>query len=148
MKVLIINPGSTSTKISVFDETKELFGRSVVHDSGILKQYTRTIDQLEYRKDLILAALKEAGFEMADFDAIGSRGGLVRHIPSGTYRINEQVIEDLKNCVNGEHASNLGPVLAKELGDPAGIPAYFTDPVVVDEMQEVARYSGFCGMER
>lgn len=148
MKILIINPGSTSTKISVFDETKELFGKSVVHDSGILKQYTRTIDQLEYRKDLILAALKEAGFEMADFDAIGSRGGLVRHIPSGTYRINEQVIEDLKNCVNGEHASNLGPVLAKELGDPAGIPAYFTDPVVVDEMQEVARYSGFCGMER
>ena len=125
-----------------------MFGISVSHGSEVLRQYDAIMEQLEYRKALIVKALADAGFSVTDFDAVCSRGGLVRHIPSGTYRINEQVIEDLKNCVNGEHASNLGPVLAKELGDEAGIPSYFADPIVVDELQEVARYSGFAGMER
>lgn len=148
MKALIINPGSTSTKVSVFEEEKEWFSLSVSHDSEILKKYGTVMEQLEYRKTLILEALSKAGFSMADFAAVCSRGGLVRHIPSGTYRINEQVVKDLKDGVNGEHASNLGPVLAKELADAAGIPSYFVDPIVVDEMQELARYSGYAGMKR
>lgn len=148
MRLLIINPGSTSTKISVFEEEAEVCRKTVVHNSEELKAFPKIMDQLDYRRELILGELKQAGFTMEDFDAVCSRGGLVRHIPSGTYRINEQVIEDLRRCINGEHASNLGPVLAKELGDRAGIPSYFADPIVVDELQELARYSGFAGMER
>lgn len=148
MKVLIINPGSTSTKVSVFDEQTEVFGKTVIHNVEKIKSFPKIMDQLGYRKTLILNELERAGFTMKDFDGICSRGGLVRHIPSGTYRINEQVVKDLKDCIHGEHASNLGPVIAKELGDEAGINAYFTDPIVVDEMQELARYSGYAKMER
>lgn len=148
MKVLVINPGSTSTKISVFDEDEELFRTTIIHSAGELKRFLRIMEQKEYRQKTILEELKRAGFRLTDFDAVGSRGGLVRHIASGTYRISERVTEDLENCINGEHASNLGPVIAKKMADEAGIPAYFTDPIVVDELQDVARISGFSGMER
>lgn len=148
MKVLIINPGSTSTKIAVFEETNELFCKTVVHDAKKMKEFSKIMDQLVYRKDIVKKELQAAGFSLNEFAAICSRGGLVRHIPSGTYQITDQVVTDLQNCINGEHASNLGPVMAKEMGDEAGIPSYFVDPIVVDELQEVARYSGFAGMER
>lgn len=148
MKILIINPGSTSTKISVFDEMEEKYRKTVVHNAEQLKKFPKIMDQLEYRTDLVLKELEAVGYFVEGFQAICSRGGLVRHIPSGTYRINKKVVEDLENCINGEHASNLGPVMAKRLGDKAGIPSYFVDPIVVDEMQEIARYSGYAGMKR
>lgn len=148
MKILVLNPGSTSTKVSVFEDKNEIFKLNVSHDKEKLKTFPHVMDQLEYRKELILKALEEAGLSVGDMDAISSRGGLVRHIPSGTYRINDAVIQDLKCAVNGEHASNLGPVMAKEMADAQGIPAFLVDPIVVDEMDEVARVSGYKGMQR
>jgi len=106
------------------------------------------VDQKEFRRKHIEAVLKEQGFALEDFDAVAGRGGLLRHIASGTYRVNDLVISDLEAGRYGEHASNLGPLLAGEFADAQGIPAFFVDPVSVDEMDEVARVSGFKGMER
>jgi butyrate kinase len=93
-------------------------------------------------------ALKKAGYTPASFDAVSSRGGLVQHIPSGTYQINDAVIHDIYHPPFGEHASSLGPVIARSIADEASIPAYLVDPVSVDEMQPVARVTGLFGMER
>ena len=106
------------------------------------------VDQREYRRALVLKGMRKLGFEPSDFDAICSRGGLLRHIPSGTYEVNERVIADVINPPYGEHASNLGVLIAKDIADMAGLRAYFSDPVSVDELQPVARISGFKGMER
>ena len=148
MKILVINPGTTSTKISVFDEMQELFRTNIVHDATKLASYTHVVEQGPYRKELILQAITEAGFRLEDFDAVCGRGGLLRHIPSGTYQVTDRVIADVMDPPYGEHASNLGVLLARELGDQVGIPAYFVDPVCVDEMTPIAHVSGFCGMER
>ncbi len=148
MKVLILNPGATSTKIAVYDEGGERFRRTIEHDAKELSAFGRVVEQKTFRETLILQALSEAGYSMADFAAVCGRGGLLRHIPSGTYAITERVLRDVEQPPYGEHASNLGVVLAKELGDTVGIPAFFADPVSVDELQDVARVSGFAGMER
>lgn len=148
MKVLILNPGATSTKIAVYDEGGERFRRTIEHDAKELSAFGRVVEQKTFRETLILQALSEAGYSMADFAAVCGRGGLLRHIPSGTYAITERVLRDVEQPPYGEHASNLGVVLAKELADTVGIPAFFADPVSVDELQDVARVSGFAGMER
>ena len=148
MKVLVINPGATSTKISAFDEEKEVMRVSISHSAQELSKFAHIAEQMPYRKKLILDALRENGMKVSDFDAICGRGGLLRHIPSGTYAVNDRVIHDILNPGYGEHAANLGAYIAEELAKPAGIPAYFVDPVCVDEMQDVARISGMKGMER
>lgn len=148
MRVLVINPGATSTKISVFDEEQEVFKKSIDHSASDLAPFEHVIDQLEYRKKLIKQALDDAGFKSDDFNAVCGRGGLLRHIPSGTYEVNDRVLNDIYNPPYGEHASNLGTILAKAIADEANIKAYFVDPVSVDEMTEVAHVSGFAGMER
>lgn len=148
MKVLVINPGATSTKISAFDEEKEVMRVSISHSAQELSKFAHIAEQMPYRKKLILDALRENGMKVSDFDAICGRGGLLRHIPSGTYAVNDNVIHDILNPSYGEHAANLGAYIAEELAKPAGIPAYFVDPVCVDEMQDVARISGMKGMER
>lgn len=148
MKVLILNPGATSTKIAVFEEERELFKENIPHSAEDLLPFSRVIEQGDYRKGLILQSLQKAGYALTDFDAVCGRGGLLRHIPSGTYRVTETVLDDVRNPPYGEHASNLGVLLAKELGDAAGIPAFFVDPVSVDELEPVARVTGYQGMER
>lgn len=148
MKVLVINPGATSTKISVFDEAEEISKTNITHSAEDLRPFGKVVEQKDYRLGLISAAIDEMGFELKDFSAICARGGLLRHIPSGTYRVNDNVIADATNAPFGEHASNLGVILAKELGDRVGIPAFFVDPVSVDEMQDLARFSGYKGFER
>lgn len=148
MKVLIINPGATSTKVSVFEEKAEIWKQKIDHSAADLQPFARIIDQAAYRKDLILHALEQGGFRLTDFDAVCGRGGLLRHIPSGTYRISDRAIADVMDPPYGEHASNLGVLLARELGDLAGIPSFFVDPVSVDELSDVARVSGFRGMQR
>ena len=148
MKVLVINPGATSTKISAFDEEKEVMRVSISHSAQELSKFAHIAEQMPYRKKLILDALRENGMKVSDFDAICGRGGLLRHIPSGTYAVNDRVIHDILHPGYGEHAANLGAYIAMELAKPAGIPAYFVDPVCVDEMQDVARISGMKGMER
>ena len=148
MKVLVLNPGATSTKIAVFDEERELFKETIPHKPDELEGFVRVIDQREYRKNLILERLQKAGFDLSDVDAVCGRGGLLKHIPSGTYAVTEAVLRDCEHPPYGEHASNLGALLAKELGDAAGHPSYFVDPVSVDELQDVARLTGYQGMER
>jgi len=148
MRVLVINPGATSTKVSVFDEETEVYKENIVHSAESLSGFSSVVEQAPYRKSLIEATLKQSGYTMKDFDAVCGRGGLLRHIPSGTYRVTDTVIADVKNPPYGQHASNLGSLLAKELADEAGIPAFFVDPVSVDEMTDVAHVSGFNGMER
>lgn len=148
MQILVINPGATSTKISVFQEEQEIFNTTIAHSAQELAPFAHVVEQRAYRKELILKALQAAGYCLADFDAVCGRGGLLRHIPSGTYAVTDCVIQDVMDPPYGEHASNLGVILAKELADKAGIPAYFVDPVCVDEMSPIAHVSGCRGMER
>ena len=148
MKVLVINPGATSTKIAVFEEDQQLFKLGLDHSAEELDQFDKVIDQADYRKKAILDAVAEAGFQLSDFDAVCGRGGLYRPIPSGTYAVNDKVMHDVQTAPYGEHPSNLGAYLARQIGDMVGIPAFFVDPVCVDEMTEVAHYTGFAEFRR
>ncbi|MBQ0004329.1 MAG: butyrate kinase [Clostridiales bacterium] len=142
MKILVINPGATSTKIAVYEDEKELIKVGIDHDAAEIAKYENVVAQLDFRKEAILAVVEENGYKIADFDAIVGRGGLFKHIASGTYKVNDAVIEDIKHPPYGEHAANLGAYISKELADTVGIPAFFVDPVCVDEFEDIARYSG------
>ncbi len=148
MRILVINPGATSTKIAVYEDETEAFSASLSHAPEELSGFSRVVDQLPLREGLVRTALQNAGYSTASFDAVCSRGGLVRHIPSGTYAIDDQVIHDIYNPPFGEHASSLGPLIAHSIADEAQIPAFLVDPVSVDELQPLARVSGLSGMER
>jgi butyrate kinase len=146
--ILAINPGSMSTKISIFDGENEVFTENIVHDYEELKKFKKVIDQQDYRYKAIINALKERGFSLDKINVVIARGGIMRPVRAGTYRINERMLEDLKNAVEGEHASNVSAFIAHRLAKEKGIPAYVVDPVSVDEMEDVARISGLCGIER
>jgi len=148
MKILVINPGSTSTKIAVFDDESPVLEKTIRHSSEELKDFKNIIEQYDFRVKVIENVLKENGFKLEDFDAFVGRGGLLHPIESGTYRVNEAMLEDLKECKYGEHASNLGAIIAYNLATKVNKPAYIVDPVVVDEMEPLARYSGLKGIER
>ena len=148
MKVLVINPGATSTKVAVFEEEQERLKKSIVHTAQELEGFDRVIDQADFRQRAVLEAVAEGGFRLEDFDAVCGRGGLYRPIPSGTYAVSDRVMQDVEQAPYGEHPSNLGAYLARRIGDLAGIPAFFVDPVCVDEMTEVAHVSGFAEFRR
>lgn len=148
MKVLVINPGATSTKVAVFEEEQELLKKSIVHTVQELEGFDRVIDQADFRQRAVLEAVAEGGFRLEDFDAVCGRGGLYRPIPSGTYAVSDRVMQDVEQAPYGEHPSNLGAYLARRIGDLVGIPAFFVDPVCVDEMTEVAHVSGFAEFRR
>lgn len=148
MKVLVINPGATSTKVAVFEEEQELLKKSIVHTAQELEGFDRVIDQADFRQRAVLEAVVEGGFRLEDFDAVCGRGGLYRPIPSGTYAVSDRVMQDVEQAPYGEHPSNLGAYLARRIGDLVGIPAFFVDPVCVDEMTEVAHVSGFAEFRR
>ena len=148
MKVLVINPGATSTKVAVFEEEQELLKKSIIHTAQELEGFDRVIDQAEFRQRAVLEAVAEGGFRLEDFDAVCGRGGLYRPIPSGTYAVSDRVMQDVEQAPYGEHPSNLGAYLARRIGDLVGIPAFFVDPVCVDEMTEVAHVSGFAEFRR
>ena len=112
MKVLVINPGATSTKIAVFDEDKQVFKKGIDHSAQELDRFDRVIDQADYRQKAILDAVAESGYQLSDFDAICGRGGLYRPIPSGTYAVSDAVMRDVEQAPYGEHPSNLGAYLA------------------------------------
>ena len=147
-KILTINPGSTSTKVAVFENDKELFSTTLRHSSEEIGRYKTILDQLDFRRDVILDAIKASGIELTELDAVIGRGGLLKPIPSGTYTVNEKMIEDIKERPAGQHASNLGALLAAEIAKLAGVSAYIADPVVVDELQDVARLTGLPELER
>ncbi|NLY35918.1 MAG: butyrate kinase [Tissierellia bacterium] len=140
--ILAINPGSTSTKIALFEDDSLIFEKTLRHSSEDLAPYEKIADQCDFRMELILDALKESGHKVGNLEAVVGRGGLVKPIAGGTYAINESLLEDSKSGLQGEHASNLGAVLSRKIADSVGIPSFIVDPVVVDEMQEVARISG------
>ena len=147
-RILVINPGSTSTKIAIFEDEKMISSETIRHSSEELSKFEKLIDQYEFRLNAIEKFLNKLGFHYSDFDAIVGRGGLVRPIPSGTYEVDELMIEELKMAKYGEHASNLGAVIAYEIAKKYNIPAYIVDPVVVDEMEKIAKISGHPLIER
>lgn len=147
-RILAINPGSTSTKIAVYDNEKEVYEKTLRHSSEEIDKFEKIADQLDFRKDIIEKVLVEADVKLEELDAIVGRGGLLKPIKGGTYSVNDAMFEDLKVGVSGEHASNLGGIIAKQMGDELNIPSYIVDPVVVDEMEDVARLSGVPEMPR
>ena len=149
MRVLIINPGSTSTKIAVFENEKEIYLKKINHPTDKIGEYENIADQYHFRKDTILDELQVAGIELHTIDCIVARGGLVKPIPSGVYKVTENLKADLLKGIMGEHASNLGGLIADEIAcSLPGVNAYIVDPVVVDEMEDVARISGHPEFER
>lgn len=147
-RMLVINPGSTSTKIAVFDDLNPVFVETLRHSSEELAPYNTIFEQYEFRKNVILSALKEKNVPIESLNAVVGRGGLLKPIEGGTYNVNEKMIEDLKIGVQGQHASNLGGVIAYEIAKSVNIPAFIVDPVVVDEMDEIARISGMPEIQR
>ena len=142
-KILAINPGSTSTKIAVFENTKALLVKTLRHSSEELKPFKTIVDQYEFRKNIILEELKNSGFDITCLDAIVGRGGLLKPILSGVYEVNDRMKEDLRIGVQGQHASNLGGLIADEIAKMApNAKAYIADPVVVDELSDEARVTG------
>lgn len=148
IKSLIINPGSTSTKIGVFEDETLLFEETLRHSTEEIGRYASIIDQKDFRKEIILSFLKEKNCDIKSFDVIVGRGGLLKPIPGGTYAVSDELLEDLKTGKQGQHASNLGGILAREIGDEIGVPSYIVDPVVVDELEPVARISGMPELPR
>ena len=142
-RILAINPGSTSTKIAVYENTKVLFIKTLRHSAEELEGFEKITDQFQFRKDIILKELNDAEINVNSLSVIVGRGGLVKPIPSGVYEVNETMKEDLRNSPMGEHASNLGGLIADDIAKSLdGVKAYIVDPVVVDEMEDVARFTG------
>jgi butyrate kinase len=148
MKVLAINPGGTSTKIAVYEDRELVFKKTIVHSADDLKDFARVFDEYGYRLDLIMKTLEEEKVDLTSLSAVVGRGGLLRPIEGGTYEVNDLMIGDVRNAVNGEHASNLGCVLARNLAGKLGIPSYVVDPVSVDEFEPEARITGISDIEK
>ena len=142
IKSLIINPGSTSTKIGVFEDETLLFEETLRHSTEEIAQYATIVDQKDFRKEIITNLLKEKDFDINSLNMVVGRGGMLKPIPGGTYAVTDDLLEDLKIGKQGQHASNLGGILAREIGDSIGVPSFIVDPVVVDELCDIARYSG------
>ena len=141
-KILIINPGSTSTKIGVYEDETQLMEETLRHSTEEIAQYATIYDQKDFRKEVILKVLEEKNVDLSTIDVVVGRGGLLKPIPGGTYATTPELLEDLKIGKQGQHASNLGGILAHEIAAQINVPSYIVDPVVVDELADVARLSG------
>lgn len=148
MRILTINPGSTSTKVAVFQKQKRIAKATIKHDDTTMLQFERLVDQQSYRQNLIEEFLIEYDIDIRSIDGFIGRGGLLRPLKSGLYRVNEKMMQELKDNIHGEHASNLGGIIAHGLAKTVGKDAYIADPVVVDEMEETAKFSGLNGVTR
>jgi butyrate kinase len=134
--------------VGIYDEEAPILRTSLNHPAEELAPFVRVFDQLDYRYGLILELLREGGFAPAELDGVVARGGLLKPLAGGTYRVDEKMVEDLRNMVGGEHASNLGAPLALRFAEEAKVPAFIVDPVSVDEFEPVARISGCPEIER
>ena len=146
--IFAINPGSTSTKVALFRNEEQIFKRTVSHNDQVIASFARVWDQYAYRKEQILGFLQEESVELGELSCVVGRGGLFRPTISGTYAINKAMLSDARACFQGEHASNLGCVLAYGIAWDLGIPSYIVDPPCVDEMEDVARLSGHSAIQR
>lgn len=147
--ILAINPGSTSTKFSLFEEEKVVFEKSLRHSSEDLQPFTRITDQFDFRKGLIMNELTIRGVDLSRIMAVVGRGGLVKPIESGIYEVNAIMKAELQAETYGSHACNLGALIADDIA--SSLPkakAFIVDPVVVDEFNAVARLSGHPEIER
>jgi butyrate kinase len=147
-RLLIINPGSTSTKIAIFDNEKPVMETTLRHTDQELAPYNTVADQFEFRKNVILDTLNANGINITKLSAVVGRGGLLRPMEGGTYNVNEVMLNDIRIAAMGQHASNLGAFIAHEIAGQLNIPSFIVDPVVVDEMDEIARISGMPELER
>jgi len=147
-RCLAINPGSTSTKIGVYEDDAKLLEVTIRHTAEELAAYPSISDQFDFRKQLIMDTLAAHDFPIATLAAVVGRGGLLKPLEGGTYRVNARMLDDLKAGLQGQHASNLGGIIAHEIGTLLNIPAFIVDPVVVDEMADVARISGIPEIQR
>ena len=142
MKILIVNPGSTSTKIGLFEDETPIFERVLRHTMEELAIYEKIGDQYDFRMQFIMDALEESGVTANELSAVCGMGGLVKPIASGTYYVNDAMKKDLASGNFGDHASNLGGLIARAIGDKVNIPAFIVDPVVVDEFIPISRITG------
>lgn len=148
-KILVINPGSTSTKIAVFENEKSVLLKTLRHPSEKINEFPNIASQFEFRKDVILRELANAEIDIIEINAVVGRGGLVKPIESGVYEVNDALKRDLITGVMGQHASNLGGLIAENIAkDLPGVRAFIADPVVVDELDDVARITGHPLMPR
>lgn len=146
--VLVINPGSTSTKVAIYEGEIQVKSNNIEHSKDELEKYSNVSDQYEYRLNLIYVWLEKENIHRKNLKAVVGRGGLLRSIPEGTYLVTDKMLEDLRLGAGGEHAANLGGILARGIGDEENISSYIVDPVSVDEFEEVARISGLNLIER
>lgn len=147
-KILAINPGSTSTKIAVYENENLIFRETISHNNSDLEKFDKIIDQFEYRKDIVLDTIKKQNFDLSELDAVAGRGGNFKPVEGGTYKVNQEMIKDLIIGVMGHHPSNLGAIIADAIAKDLGLSAYVVDPVVVDELEDYARISGMPEIER
>lgn len=147
-KILTINPGSTSTKIGVFENETQIFEYTVRHNSNVIEKYDTVWEQYTFRKKEIVEVLQKNKYDISKLDAVVGRGGLVKPIPSGIYAVDEEMIQDARIGYQGQHASNLGCVIAYSIGWEFDIPSYIVDPPAVDDFEPLARVSGYAGIER
>ncbi len=150
MKILVINPGSSSTKIAVYRELEPVFLINIKHHLDLISKFKTVVEQLEFRKELIIKALTEADINLKTIDAVIGRGGFIKPVVSGVFRTNQLMVDTLKSGELGEHASNLGGILASEFSKliKNRENSFILDPVVVDEMENLARYSGIPEIKR
>ncbi len=146
--ILAVNPGSTSTKIGIFQNDQLEFQKSISHNDHEIASFKRVWDQYAYRKKEILDVLKRENFDIGKLACVVGRGGLLQPTVSGTYTINRHMLKDARNALQGEHASNLGCVLAYGIGWDCDVPSYIVDPPCVDELEDVARISGHVKIKR
>ena len=147
-KILAINPGSTSTKIALFDDETCINEVGLDHPVSQMNQFPTTFSQLDFRYEVITEYLKSISFDINTLDACVGRGGYLHPIEAGTYTVNDAIRHDLEIALNGDHAANLGGLLARKIGDQVGFPSYIVDPTAVDELQDVARLSGMPDIQR
>jgi butyrate kinase len=147
-RILVINPTATATHVAVYDGEVERLAAELPHKPEELARYERVWDQYLMRKDRVTSFLEEQGIPLASLRAVVGRGGLLKPVPGGTYLVNGTMLEDLRQGVQGEHASNLGGILAYGIAHAQGIPAYVVDPVSTDELGDLARVTGVPDLER
>lgn len=149
MKILVINPGSTSTKVALFEDKNKILEETIRHDKQELSKFKSVLEQLDYRKETVLNFLKRNGIGLDEVDAVIGRGGIVKPIEAGTYIVNEALINDLKlYSKEQEHPSTLGGLIAHDIATLIGKPAFIADPVCVDEFEDIARISGLKEIQR
>jgi butyrate kinase len=141
-RILAINPGSTSTKISLYEDEKEIFTKKLEHPLNIIEKFDSVKNQLQMRKDIVVASLEENNVDIKKLSAVVARGGMLPPVKPGAYVINELMIDRVENRPIMEHASNLAAPIAYDIAQKAGIPAYIYDSVMADELTDIARLSG------